>query len=405
MDKIVIIMPTYNEAENVPEMLAVLTKKVFPSIKNADMHLLIVDDNSPDGTGDIVKKFIKKNKSAKVHLLTGKKQGLGMAYVRGMEHAMEKLKADAVIEMDGDFQHDPKYLKPMVKAYLEGADYVIGSRYLQAGGIPKEWEFYRRAISYFGNLFTRLMLWIPNLHDVTTGFRLTRVNGVLDKIKLRKLMELHRFAYKIDLYSQSVDLSSKTVEIPIVFSMRTREKSKFNLNEIVSSYKVVILIRLKKSERFLKYATVGLLGYSINAVGLELFRQSAITTFLASEFSMYKDTSLSILSLPSAWAGGLAAEVAIIMNFVLNNFWTFSDKKITSPLDIIRKFLQFNATSLGAVVIQFVVIGIGAMLFGDTALVRQLSLIFSVAFLIVPYNYIIYNLFIWKTWSLGRGNK
>lgn len=396
-------MPTYNEAENISEMLKVLTKDVFPVISNADMHLLVVDDNSPDGTGAIVKKYEDRHKN--VHLLTGEKEGLGMAYVRGMEHAMKKLHADAVIEMDADFQHDPKYIAPMVDAYVDGADYVIGSRYVKGGGIPKEWELYRKAVSYFGNLFSRAVLWMPQLHDMTTGFRLTRVKGVLDKIKLRELMELNRFAYKIDLFFQSVQLSNKTVEVPIHFQKRTREKSKFSLKEMIASYKVVILLRLKASERFIKYATVGLLGYIINAVGLEVFRQAPITSNLAGNFSHMADTALKVLSEPSAWSGGLAAEVAIISNFIFNNFWTFSDKKATNPIAIASKFIQFNLTSLGAVVIQFAVVGISTLLFGDTTLVRQISLIVAVGFLVIPYNYVVYNLLIWKTWKRGSKKK
>ncbi len=131
MDKIVIIMPTYNEASNIGKMIDVLTKDEFPQIKSAEIHLLVVDDNSPDGTGDIVKKAAAKNKH--IHLLSGKKEGLGMAYVRGMRYAMETLKADATLEMDSDFQHNPKYVKDMVAAYVDGADYVIGSRYIKGG--------------------------------------------------------------------------------------------------------------------------------------------------------------------------------------------------------------------------------------------------------------------------------
>src|SRR5947209_6462197 len=112
MDKVVIVMPAYNEAENMNPMIHELFDEVFPKIKNADMHLLVVDDNSPDGTGGIVKKLQSKYKN--LHLLQEDRRGLGWAYVRGFRYAMDKLSADAVMEMDADFQHPPRFVIPMV---------------------------------------------------------------------------------------------------------------------------------------------------------------------------------------------------------------------------------------------------------------------------------------------------
>ena len=184
--KVVVIMPAYNEAENIGPMIEELFGKEFPQIKSVEMHLLVVDDFSPDGTGDIVKKY--QSKYPNLHLLQKQKEGLGWAYIRGMQYAMFKLGADAVMEMDADFQHPPRFVKDMVAAYLNGADYVIGSRYIKGGSIPKEWAFSRKFVSYFGNLFIRLALLKPKIHDLTTGFRLTRVKGVLDQIVLVHLM-------------------------------------------------------------------------------------------------------------------------------------------------------------------------------------------------------------------------
>src|SRR4030043_657701 len=211
MEKVVIVMPTYNEAKNIVLMIHALFEEEFPKIKGADMHLLVVDDNSPDRTGEIVKENEKKYPN--LHLLTGEKQGLGWAYVRGMEYAMEKLNADAILEMDADFQHPPRFVKPMIEAYLNGADYVIGSRYIKGGSIPKEWALSRKLVSYFGNLFFRIVLLKPGIHDLTTGFRLTKVKGVLDKIDLENLMKKERFAYKVDLFYQSIKNSKKTVDV------------------------------------------------------------------------------------------------------------------------------------------------------------------------------------------------
>ena len=399
MDKVVVIMPTYNEKENIGRMIDSLFDEEFPKITGAEMHLLVVDDNSPDGTGEVVREKMKKFKN--LHILTGEKQGLGMAYARGMRYAMDKMGADAVMEMDADFQHDPKYVKDMVAAYLSGADYVIGSRYIKGGSIPSGWEWHRKAVSYFGNLFARIVLFLPQLHDMTTGFRLTRVKGVLEKIELSKLMELARFAHKVDLFYQTVKLSKKTVEVPIHFAERAKETSKFSFKEVFTTYKVVLLIRLRESIRFLKFGTVGFIGFVVNAVGIEVFRRLALTEGLAAAFlSVSGVWGLGVMAEPSSWAAALGAELSIISNFTLNNIWTFREKRITEPGKLVGKFLTFNLTSLGAIVIQFAVIGAAVGIFGDTTLVRQGALVAAIAFLIIPYNYTMYNLFIWKTWKL-----
>jgi putative flippase GtrA len=146
---------------------------------------------------------------------------------------------------------------------------------------------------------------------------------------------------------------------------------------------------------------VGLVGYSINALGLKYFNQLPVTTNLAASFHFWSDHwPLIITTQPSAWAAAMAAELAIISNFTLNNFWTFQGKSITNPFRFLWKFLHFNITSIGAVIIQFLVVGYAVIFFGNKELVRQLALVVAVGVFIVPYNYTMYNLFIWKTWKV-----
>lgn len=375
MNKIVIVMPSYNEAENIGRMIEELFEKEFPQIKGAEMHLLVVDDNSPDGTGNIVKESMKKYSN--LHLLEGQKQGLGWAYVRGFRYAMDKVGADAVMEMDADFQHPPHFVKDMVRAYMEGADYVIGSRYIKGGSVPKEWALSRKAVSFFGNLFIRLVLLKPSLHDLTTGFRLTRVKGVLDKIELEKLMELTRFAYKVDLLYQSIKSAKKVVEVPLEFAPRTKEKSKFNPKEMISTFKVAIILGIKDKQRFIKFGTVGFMGFIVNFIFLRVFRGMGFSETLSWLFS---------------------TELAIINNYTLNNIWTFKEAKIAGLTKTIVKFIQFNATSAGALAIQSIFGPLGVKLVGTQY--DYLVLAFVVVFMVLPYNYLMYNLVIWKTWKL-----
>ncbi|UCD79007.1 MAG: polyprenol monophosphomannose synthase [Desulfobacterales bacterium] len=236
-------MPTYNEAQNIGGMIDLVCGEVFRRISQVDMHLLVVDDHSPDGTGSIVRK--KMMQYANLHLSSDIKRSLGRAYVRGIRYALEKLSPDALVEMDADFQHDPGYLPQMVAAFRDGADYVIGSRFIPGGSIPNEWAWYRRAISRPGNLFARYMLDIGDLHDFTTGYRLTRVNGVLDQIDLRQLRCLDRFAYKVDLLYKTAKKAAKIVEIPICFAARRHENSKFQIAEIMATLQVIMLLKLE----------------------------------------------------------------------------------------------------------------------------------------------------------------
>ncbi len=231
---IVIAMPTYNEAENIGRMINVLTKDIFPKIKNHKMMLLVIDDKSPDGTGEIVKKH------KEVFLLEGNKEGLGMAYGRGFKYAIDNLKADAVMEMDADFQHDPFDVPRFIKAFDDGADYVIGSRYIDKGSIPREWSLDRKFLSVVGNLIYKVSLLMFDIHDFTTGYRLARVN-YLNKINFDKVF-LKSFAYKTLLLSAMKKLGAKVVEIPITFSLRETGDSKMTTNTFIDSLKVIVLV-------------------------------------------------------------------------------------------------------------------------------------------------------------------
>jgi dolichol-phosphate mannosyltransferase len=370
MQKIVIVMPAWNEGENISKMIETLFENEFPKI-DAEMNLLIVDNKSTDGMTEKVSNLTKKYKN--LNIIQQKNKGLGWAYVTGMEYAIKNLKADAILEMDADFQHPPRFVKPMVDAYLNGAEYAIGSRYIKGGSIPKEWELPRKMVSYFGNLFIRLVLLKPSIHDLTTGFRLAKVKGVLTKIDLPNLMELNRFAYKVDLLYQCLKNSKKTVEVPLVFEPRTTDKSKFNPKEMVSTFKVAIILGIKDKIKFIKFAIVGGTGFIVNFIALRLFRGLGLTETLSWAFS---------------------TEVAIINNYIFNNIWTFKDQEIKGIKQTISKFLQFNLTSMGALLIQSIAGPIGVKLVGQEY--DALVLAFIVLFLVLPYNFTMYNLVIWR---------
>jgi len=237
-------MPTYNERENIGKMIDMLFLEYFPKINFAQMYLVVVDDNSPDGTADVVRS--RMTRYSNLSLLVGEKKGLGHAYVRGFKYSFDQIKPDAVIEMDADFQHNPVYLLTMADLFRKGADYVICSRFIRGGSIPVSWEWYRKLLSYLGNRFASFMLNLPNIHDVTTGFRLTRTRGIFENIDLDSLMALDQFAFKVDLLYQTVKISRNIKEIPIDFATREMEQSKFNLMEIIATLKVIVRLWVER---------------------------------------------------------------------------------------------------------------------------------------------------------------
>ena len=237
---IVVIIPTYNEKVNIKNLIPVLQTEVFPKIKGHEMSILVADDGSPDGTQGVVEGFVKEYKN--VHLLEGKKEGLGKAYARAMRYAMDILHADAVLEFDADFQHDPHDIPRLIAALDKGADYVIGSRYIKGGQIPKEWGLDRKLKSRFGGLFARYMFLMLNIHDMTSGFKLTKTS-FLSKVDLEHLFS-YNYAYKMHILHDVVRLGARVKEVPIIFYERTSGKSKMDTNDIVDSLLVVIRLTL-----------------------------------------------------------------------------------------------------------------------------------------------------------------
>lgn len=392
--KVVIIIPTYNEKENIASTIENLEKEL-EKVKDHQVDILIFDSNSPDGTYDFVKEISKKRNNVYAEK-EQEKSGLGGAYIKGMHFAIEKMEADAVFEYDADGSHLPKYVPGMIEELAKGADVVVGSRYIPGGKMPDNWGLNRKIVSFFGNFIARAVLLTPQYHDMTSGFRATKTKW-LKKIDLDNLLS-KQFAYKLHLFFALHKLGAKIVEYPIEFVDRTQGKSKFPKNNIKDSLRVVFTLRIRESIQFIKFAIVGFIGFIVNSIGIEMFRSLALIEQLAGAFSNYAGVAiLNLLAAPSSWAGGFGAELAIISNFLLNNVWTFKEKKITRPIKLFLKFLQFNLTSAGAVIIQFAAVGGATIVFGDTVVVRQLAFFIALVFLIVPYNYLMYTRVIWKT--------
>ncbi|MBX4206091.1 glycosyltransferase family 2 protein, partial [Candidatus Microgenomates bacterium] len=345
--------------------------KIFSQVKNHKMELLYIDDTSPDKTYEIVREKMKKYKWLHL-LLNTEKRGLGVAYMKGFQYAIEKINADYLMEFDGDFQHDPNDIPRLVEQIDKGYDFIVGSRYIKGGSIPKEWGFKRQFLSVVGNLVARVLLVLPQVHDVTGGFRLSKVKGFMEDFPFEKILS-RSFAYKIHTFFYMVQKGAKIKEVPINFQPRTEGESKIIKNEMQETLRVIFLLQLhnEKLIKFLKFGTVGLLGTIINTVFLYLFSKEKFPEW-------------------AAWA--LSTELAIISNFIFNNIWTFSEQKIIGVGRTISKFVQFNLSSLGAVAIQTVFGTLGVHVLGPQY--RLILVPFIVVFLVLPYNYAMYNIFI-----------
>jgi len=400
--KAVIVIPTYNESESINKIITYLFNKTFKEINNWKIKMLIVDARSTDNTEGIVRSLMKKYDDLDI-FVEDKKEGIGAAYIKGFKYAIDKYNADVLIEFDGDFQHPPETIPVLLNEIDNGFDYVIGSRRVKGGGYPKGWGFKRNFLSRFGGFVARLLLFFPfkeffKVTDPTTGLKATRVKGAYSKINLDKLKN-KGFGYKIELLFDMLKYGARIKEIPLNFKIREAGESKITNQTPAEIFKTVFYLRFhdEKTLRFIKFCFVGLLGLIINSVLLEIFARSSIVNIFIYIFSGFKNIPvLNVLTVKSSWSAGLAAEAAIISNFIFNNLWTFYNKKIEGFFEIIGKFIMFNFTSIGAVLIEFLLIGLSVIIFGESSLVRQFTLIFVILFVIVPYNWFMYNVVIWS---------
>lgn len=218
--KTAIVIPTYNEKENLPLIVDSLLDLKIP-----DLNVLIVDDNSPDGTGDVADALVKKFPGAISVMHREGKQGLGTAYLEGFEYCLRQ-GADQIVQMDADFSHNPKEVVNLL-AGLKEYDMVLGSRYVKGGSLDERWAVWRKGLSSFGNFYARVILHMPIL-DVTGGFRAWRrktLQGIpLDRIKSQGYAFQVEMAYVTHLCGFTIN------EIPIYFADRARGDSKMSLN-------------------------------------------------------------------------------------------------------------------------------------------------------------------------------
>jgi dolichol-phosphate mannosyltransferase len=234
-ERVWVVIPTYNEAANIEGIVRATAAELRRLVPESH-HILIVDDNSPDGTGAIADRLAEDNPEVEV-LHRAAKTGLGHAYLAGFARALAS-GAEVVVEMDADFSHDPRYLEPILEAARD-ADLVLGSRYVPGGGI-EDWGIVRRLISRGGGLYARVILGVP-IHDLTGGFKAIH-RRVLEGIQL-ETVRAEGYVFQIEVTYRALLAGFKVTEVPIVFRDRSVGTSKMSSRIALEAMWAVPMLR------------------------------------------------------------------------------------------------------------------------------------------------------------------
>ncbi len=317
------IIPTYNEALNITPLL----ERLAETYPHPDVLFLVVDDSSPDGTADLVRGFSARA-NGRVHLLEGKRRGLGDAYIRGMTYAMDVLNADIVVQMDADFSHNPDDAERLLLRISEGADVVIGSRYVVGGSLDERWRLWRRLLSRWGNHLARWIAGLKGVSDCTAGFKAIRTEKLRDVRPAN--IRSRGYVFQVELLHRLMLCGARVVEEPIHFREREHGKTKLGMANMVEFLLNVLWIRLKNHIALVKFCITGFCGAVINLVSFYLMIMFGFHKFLASPAAII---------------------ISIFSNFVMNNYWTFGNRTMNGTKSL--RGLKFTAVSLATLLLSY----------------------------------------------------
>lgn len=375
MRTVAIVIPTYNEANNISKLIQdILTLQ--ENLTRWQLKILVVDSNSPDGTAKIVKDLQKTSKN--IYIIQTEKEGLGKAYVAGFKYSLAYLNPYVIFEMDADLSHNPNNIPDFLNAIENGADFVIGTRYSKGGSIPKDWAFHRKLFSVLGNLVIRFGFAKLTISDWTSGYR--AMKSWVVKQSVNKVEKYSGYVFQVASLDEALKNNADIVEIPINFTDRLEGVSKINSFQFI----VQTLLYVIMNSSFIKYVIVGgtsaIIDFGLSFIFIELWKMT-----------IWLSTLISV-------------ETSIIYNFLLNNFWSFSHKKLDSKVKYsnIKGFFKFNFLQSFLLLIQVFGMYILVSFFGEKWWFVYKFLI--LVFVIVPLSYFLYNKFIWKNKKSLRKN-
>jgi dolichol-phosphate mannosyltransferase len=233
-----VILPTYNEIENVTQVIPAVFQQAAKISDSHDLHVLVVDDDSPDGTYAAVQKLQREYKN--LHVIGGMKRGLGDAYKRGIKYALKHLSPDAIIQMDADGQHDPEKLPQFIALSNSGFSLVIGSR-LAPGGETPDFSLWRKFLSHFGNWLIRSLGGVKKIHDCTSGFRCIKAD-VVKECDLTHL-STRGYSFQSSLLCEMMRHNATFIEVPILFKPRMHGISKLAFRDQLEFLLNIVKIR------------------------------------------------------------------------------------------------------------------------------------------------------------------
>ncbi|MGP6219946.1 glycosyltransferase [Caldiplasma sukawensis] len=307
-----VILPTYNEAQNLPVLIHRLMSL------NIDLEIVVIDDNSPDGTGDVAERLVKKYGSIKVIHRSGK-LGIATAVKEGIKNSSSKY----IIVMDSDLQHPPETVPQLIRKLDEGYEIAIASRYVRGGEV--EFSLPRKLISRVATLIAHINIQeTEGIRDPMSGFFAFK-KDIIDPDQIKSS------GYKILLEILVIAGKRRIVEVPINFSRRAYGKSKLGMKEFI---KYIMLIFKLSNYQMIKFLFVGIVGAAVNV---------ALLDYTADYLHLYRYMAILI-----------ALEVSIITNFLMNNFWTY--RKRRSKGTVIQRFAKYNMTSSLGSAINFALI-------------------------------------------------
>ena len=319
------VLPTFNEEANIRECI----ESIF-SHQNQFKHLLIkilvVDDNSHDKTQEIVLEL--KKTFSELQMITGQKKGLGDAYKRGFQYALDQMDPEVIFQMDADGQHDPSLIPEFLKLIEQGNDLVIGSRFVEGGSTP-DFSFRRKLISRVGNLLVRYAGGARHVQDCTSGYRAIRASFLKDSDL--SFLSTKGYSFQSSLLCELIWRDAKAVETPIIFTPRIGGDSKLSLQDQIEFILNIPKLGFRNAEDFIKYSVVGFSGVLVNL---------GLYTILTRYFS-FSEVIAPLISI----------EIALLSNFLLNNFWTFRKREISRS--IYKRFLQFHIVSGGGACLNY----------------------------------------------------
>jgi dolichol-phosphate mannosyltransferase len=356
-DMISIIIPTYNERENITPLVERLSR----TLAGHNFEILIIDDNSKDGTIDVVADLSTKYPVKAI--VRASERGLATAVLHGFKYA----RGNIIGVMDADLQHPPEINAELLKAIENGADMAIASRYIPGGGVPN-WGLLRRIISKGASTIAHLLL--PDsrkVHDPMSGFFMFRGEGI-DQVVFNPI------GYKILLELLMIGKFNKVVEVPFIFEDRSSGRSKMKAKQQIDYLMHIFSLMHRKGEvtRLLKFILVGLSGVVVNEGIL----------WLLTEFGGLKYYVSSIVGI----------EASIITNFLLNDHFTFADRRTGKTGSFWARLLKFNLTCATGALIQYGLLLLFTAVLGVDYLISNLIGI-AVAFI---WNYVISLVWTWK---------